>query len=108
MVYRERIAVKRWPMWDEINSIRAASQNNDWLIIGDFNEIRHPSEREGHESFDRAGATEFEAAIVGFTELSQWGENSPSRTAPGRITLGRDWTEHLAMPIGYRDGPIFA
>lgn len=69
VAYGERTAVKRRPMWEEINSIREASQNNDWLVIGDFNEIRHPSEREGHGIFDRAGANEFEAVIVGFTEL---------------------------------------
>lgn len=42
-------------------------------MIGDFNEIRHSDERDGHGSFDRVGADEFELAISGFTELDTIG-----------------------------------
>lgn len=57
----------------EIDTIRASSQINDWLVISDFNEIRHPAEREGQGSFDRVGAGEFESVINGFTELQAVG-----------------------------------
>lgn len=73
IVYGERTAVKRRPLWAGITSIRAMPSANDWLVIGDFNEIRDPSEREGHGNFDRAGATEFENAIAGFTEIATIG-----------------------------------
>lgn len=70
VVYDEETVVKRRPLWDGITAIRPTSNSNDWLIIDDFNEIQqHSSEREGHRSFDRVGASEFESAIYGFTEL---------------------------------------
>lgn len=73
VVYRERTAVKRRELWSGISSLRSTSDSRDWLIVGDFNEIRHPAEREGHGAFDRAGATKFENAIAGFTELETIG-----------------------------------
>lgn len=73
IVYGERTAVKRRKLWDGITSLRSISNANDWLIIGDFNQIRHPLEREGRGIFDRAGALEFENAIAGFTEIAAIG-----------------------------------
>lgn len=59
--------IKRRALWAGINEIRPLSTTNDWLLIGDFNEIRHPSEREGRGVSDRSGADEFEVTISGFT-----------------------------------------
>lgn len=73
IVYGESTAVKRRPLWSGIGAIRPMSDAKDWMMIGDFNEIRHPVEREGHDSFDRSGADEFETAIAGFTELEAIG-----------------------------------
>lgn len=73
VVYGENTAVKRRELWNGINSLRQTSHARDWLLIGDFNEIRHPDERDGHGNFDRAGAGEFEAAIAGFSELEAIG-----------------------------------
>lgn len=73
VAYGEGTAVKRRPLWNGINTIRSISDNRDWLLIGDFNEIRNPTERDGHGTFDRAGADEFVTAIVGFTELEAIG-----------------------------------
>lgn len=74
VVYGENNAVKRRRLWEGITASQPTSDSNDWLLIGDFNEIRHPAERDGHGSFDIAGADEFESAIVGFTELEAIGE----------------------------------
>lgn len=72
-MYRERTAVRRRLLWGEIGASRSISQANDWLMIGDFNEIRYPAEREGKGTFDRAGSSKFESAIDGFTELQAIG-----------------------------------
>lgn len=69
VVYGENSPVKRRALWAGINEIRPSSNTNDWLLVGDFNEIRHSAEREGRGTFDRMGADDFEAAIAGFTEL---------------------------------------
>lgn len=42
-------------------------------MIGDFNEIRHPTEHQGRGAYDRAGPKEFENAIGGFTEIEAVG-----------------------------------
>lgn len=42
-------------------------------MIGDFNEIRHPDERDEHGTFDRTGADEFESAVAGIIELEAIG-----------------------------------
>lgn len=73
VVYGENTPAKRRLLWDGICASRQTSGQKDWLIIGDFNEIRHPAEREGRGSFDRTGADEFESAIAGFTELKAVG-----------------------------------
>lgn len=73
VVYGKNTAVKRRMLWSGINANRTSSSSKDWLLIGDFNEIRHPDEREGHGSFNRVGAGEFESAISGFTELEAIG-----------------------------------
>lgn len=73
IVYGEGRAMKRQPLWSGIDAIRPTSSKNDWLMIRDFNEIRHPSERQGHGNYDRTGANEFENAINGFTELEAIG-----------------------------------
>lgn len=75
IVYGEGTVIKRIPLWDGINSLRPTSSSKDWPIIRDFNEIHHPSEWEGHGSFDRAGASEFENAIGGFTEMEAIGDD---------------------------------
>lgn len=73
VVYGEGTTVKRRPLWNTIAAIWPTSGGKEWLMIGDFNEIRHPSEREGHDNYNRAGANEFESAIDGFTELEAIG-----------------------------------
>lgn len=73
VVYDHNTPAKRRQLWEGINAGRPTSKRKDWLLIGDFNEIRHPNERDGHGIFDRAGAGEFESAIAGFTELDTVG-----------------------------------
>lgn len=73
VVYGEGTVVKRRQLWSGINAIRPMPDAKDRLLIDDFNEIRHPAEREGHGSFDRIGADEFESAIARFTELEAIG-----------------------------------
>lgn len=75
VAYGDNTPVKRRRLWYGINSSRPASAGKDWLLIGDFNKIRHLDERDGHESFDRVGVDEFESAIVCFTELEAIGGN---------------------------------
>lgn len=75
VVYGENSVIKRRRLWEGISDCRIISNSNDWIMIGDFNEIRHPAERDGHGSFDRAGAEDFENAIIGFTELEAVGGN---------------------------------
>lgn len=75
MVYGKNTVVKRRRLWDGINASRSTSNTRDWLLIGDFNEIRHPTEREGHGSFDRVGVDDFEMATAGFTKLEAIGRN---------------------------------
>lgn len=81
VVYGEGSVVKRHPLWSGITAARSASDTKDWILIGDFNEIRHPEEREGRGSFDRAGADEFEAAISGSPNSIQLEANSPGPMA---------------------------
>lgn len=42
VVYGENTAIKKRQLWEGITGSRQASDLNDWLLIGDFNEIRHP------------------------------------------------------------------
>lgn len=46
---------------------------NEWLIIGDLNEILILAEREGHGIFDVVGAQEFSNVIISLTELESCG-----------------------------------
>lgn len=56
-------------LWEGISRIQSTSGDSDWLVIGDFNEIRSPEESEGHGPFDQVGANEFNTAVGGLTEL---------------------------------------
>lgn len=96
IVYGERTAVKRRQLWEGIASFRPISSAKDWLIIGDFNKIRHPSEREGRGAFDRAGASEFESAIAGFMEIATIGgdftwTNDHTRSRLDRVLGNTHW-----------------
>lgn len=73
VVYDEGTIAKRRLLWSGIEAIRYSSNETDWLMIGDFNEIWHPSERQGRGVYDRTRPDEFESAIGGSTEIEAIG-----------------------------------
>lgn len=66
-------ATKQKELWTAIREIRAMLESNDWLMVGDFNEIRDPAERDGHGQFIANGAHKFNEVVQGMEELGYSG-----------------------------------
>lgn len=96
--------MKQRPLWNRINTIRPISDACDWLLIRDFNEIRHPAERDDHGTFDRARANEFETSITGFMNWKQFAGASPGQMESDLNTRGPALTKHWEIRPGWRGG----
>lgn len=92
IVYGKRTVVKRRELWNELNSFRSVSNGKDWLIFGNFNEIRHPSERVGSGGFDRTGLEPLSSKtqLMGSLNSKQLGMNLPGRIERGHNTQSPD------------------
>lgn len=66
---------KRKLLWDCIRELRETYNNHDWIIVGDFNEICLPTERDEHGSFDMNEVADFNQAIQGLIELPMLGSD---------------------------------
>lgn len=51
------------------------SNSNDWVLGGDFNEVRTSSEREGRSPIDQGGADDFNATVDHIFELETYRGN---------------------------------
>lgn len=49
------------------------SDQIDWLLAGDFNEIRYPHEHDGCGQFDHVGASDFNLVVEDLIELDNVG-----------------------------------
>ena len=47
LIYALNYANERVPLWEEINSIAPSAQQLPWIVLGDFNVVRHTSEKLG-------------------------------------------------------------
>lgn len=69
VIYGEREMIKRHPLWTTMDQMRLISNNHDWLVVSNFNEIRSSTEREGRGQIDYIGASGFNIAVQGISEL---------------------------------------
>lgn len=69
MAYGDRDVVSHRKLWLRIREIVVIAGNCDWLLVGDFNEIRSSEEREDHGVFDAFRAAEFNNVVHNLTKL---------------------------------------
>lgn len=91
VVYASPRANERAALWNSILSI-AQEMRNDWLVVGDFNEIANGSEKKGGSQVDFNRCDLFSNWIndcqlldLGFRVLN----------SPGKALNGRDWNVFL-------------
>ncbi|CAL1404640.1 unnamed protein product [Linum trigynum] len=91
----------RLPLWD---SLRRIEQNmrNPWLLVGDFNSICNPSERQGGAGFNAQRTSHFNACIndcslidVGYTGPRFTWTNGRLLQRLDRALCNRDWIDHF-------------
>lgn len=63
VVYGSNRKADREMLWDELVEIKSRIGEEAWIIMGDFNEVRDLTEREGEGEFDEDGAKKFNDAI---------------------------------------------
>lgn len=73
IVHCECTMEKRKELWRQIDTIITISNSQDWLITGNFNEILQLVEWDGLGQFNHVGASKFNNAIKGLTELKAIG-----------------------------------
>lgn len=73
IMYGENNVVKWRNLCSKLKAMKIESEYLDWLIVGDFNEIRNLTEQEGLGQFNQVGALEFYQAFESLTKIESIG-----------------------------------
>ena len=103
-IYAQNYVHERIPLWEEINSID--SSGLPWIVLGDFNVVRHPSEKIGGDLSWTPDMDEFNCCCY-TAELEDlnfrghwftWSNKCPSKPLSrklDRVLINNSWTNQF-------------